>query len=268
MKKINKDIYDKPYEYLKSISCEQGITEDELKKYFRGDSIDVNSLKGLFERFMRSAQNTQRMPNTIKLDERKDKIIEILHNYDLEWISKQKTEVLFDMFRKEFKVQLKNENIKNNSWYKFSNSIIDSAKFILRFKDIAEFKEFVEQFNGNTQTRMALALLISKRIKGFGFPLACDVLKELGYFDYVKPDTHIIAFCRQLGLCESDNELDVFETMVAITNDVKEIDSTMTPYKLDKMIWLICSGRYYLHDVPTKSHKKAFLEMMKKELEI
>lgn len=42
--------------------------------------------------------------------------------------------------------------------------------------------------------------------------------------------------------------------------DCKEIDSTVTPYKIDKILWLICSGRFYLDDTTISRHKEEFIK--------
>jgi thermostable 8-oxoguanine DNA glycosylase len=34
-------------------------------------------------------------------------------------------------------------------------------------------------------------MLISREVKGIGFPLACDFLKEMGFTGFAKPDVHI-----------------------------------------------------------------------------
>ena len=91
--------------------------------------------------------------------------------------------------------------------------------------------------------------------------MACDILKEIGNINYIKPDVHIIDICYELGLCDSKNPITVFETMIHIAEENK-----ITPYKLDKILWLICSGNYYLDNKNDKSHKKDFINFMKNEL--
>ena len=54
------------------------------------------------------------------------------------------------------------------------------------FTDVDDFRSFVTQFDYNKPTRMALPLLISTKISGIGFALACDCLKELGFLSYPK----------------------------------------------------------------------------------
>lgn len=262
MSNISKIIYEKSYKYLEDNSPDE-IDSCELEKYFVANNNDFSSLEDIFVRFVTSTQNYQGMPNSIKLDERKDEIKVILHNYDLKWIANQSVEDLFKEFCEKFDVKVVNKNKKYNSWYKWSHSIIDIAKFVSTFKDVDEFKSFVEQFNFNLTMRIALPLLISTKINGMGFALACDALKEMGYINYVKPDVHIQDVCYELGLCDSRNQIEVFETMIKLADECK-----ITPYKLDKIFWLICSGRYTLHGKKVRGLKKEFIDMLKQELKI
>ena len=114
---------------------------------------------------------------------------------------------------------------------------------------------------------MALPLLISNKINGIGFALACDLLKEMGYTQYSKPDTHLMEIFGILGLSDG-KETDTFAAIEQMAKDCKEIDPLVTPYKIDKVFWLISSGKYYLEKPRPKvvSHKKAFIEWMNQSL--
>lgn len=121
-----------------------------------------------------------------------------------------------------------------------------------------DFKHFVSLYDYNTITRMSLPLLISSKISGIGFALACDFLKELGYVNYPKPDVHIIDIFTSLELSDN-NIINVFEAVIKMYEDCKEIDENITPYKIDKILWLICSGRFYMDDITINRHKEEFL---------
>ena len=114
-------------------------------------------------------------------------------------------------------------------------------------------------------TKMALPLLISTKISGIGFSLACDCLKELGFLDYPKPDVHLIEVYSQLGLSKKD-PISVFEAIVDMAEFCKEIDPDVTPYKIDKIMWLICSGKFYLDGISIGKHKEDFINVMRGDL--
>lgn len=86
-----------------------------------------------------------------------------------------------------------------------------------------------------------------------GFALACDALKELGYTEYPKPDRHMKDILSGLGLCGKD-EIEVFETLVGMANTLG-----ITPYRLDKVLWLVSSGNFYLEGVQAQGRKRELI---------
>lgn len=248
--------YQLAYSYLVDMLPDE-LSESDLQKYFIGDRRDFASVQDIYEQFIHSAQNYQRMPNVIKYDQRREQIKDILAGFDVQKIKDMDGEELYYKFRDVFRVTSK--DTKQNSWRKWSRSVIDSARFMANFKDADDFRGFVVQFDYNRPTRMALPLLISTKISGIGFALACDTLKELGYLSYPKPDVHLIEVFCQLGLSEED-PISVFEAIVEMAEVCKEVDPESSPYKLDKIIWLICSGRFYLDDISVGRHKDDFIK--------
>ena len=247
-------IYNLAYEYLLNI-LPDGLKESDLDKYFVGDSRNPESLKDIFIRLITSAQNYQSMPKVINFKERKETIGRILDDYDYVKIAQMPTDNLYDMFWVTF--NFKNKSRSYNRWRKWSNAVIDSAKFVSEFTDIVDFKHFIKLFDYNVHTRIALPLYISTKIKGIGFALACDALKELGYLEYPKPDVHIIRLFNELEL-SSKKPISVFEAVVKMAEDNK-----VTPYRVDKLLWLICSGRFYKDDKQVGGHRDDFIKYVK-----
>ena len=223
---------------------------------------DFATLQDVYEQIIHSAQNYQRMPNVIKFKERQDKIKDILYYYDFDKIKCYETDELYYKFQTAFDVT--SEDSKHNSWRKWSKSIITAANFMSDFKSIEDFRNFVDLFKYNLPTRMALPLLMQTKISGMGFALACDCLKELGYVDYPKPDVHLIDVFVALDLSGKE-PINVFEAIVRMAEDCKEIDGEVTPYKIDKIIWLICSGRFYLDNISVGRNKETFIDYVNKQ---
>ncbi len=253
----NRRIYGFAKEYLLS-HLPEGLSEADLAKYYKGDSIGAKNLRDVFIVFVQSAQQYQRMPKVIQFVERRSEIERILQGFDYKAVSKMDEMELYNRFRDRFKITSKDS--KMNSWYKWSCAVIDSAKFVNGFKDLAGFNAFVKRFDYNSDTRMALPLLISTKIRGVGFALACNALKELGYLEYPKPDVHMMDICEELGL-SSRSPYEVFEAIVKMA-----ADNDVTPYEVDKVLWLICSGRYYKDDTTDKPRKDEFIEACKNNL--
>ena len=248
-------IYRAAKEYLDRIKPDSVI----LDKYFLGDSRNISSLRDIYIQFIQSAQNYQGMPNVIKFSERKEHISDLLFDLDYQRIKDLSPEEIYKLFRKEFNVGGADNNY--NSWHKWSKSIVDSAKFISDFSDASDFEEFANRFDYNVSMRMALPLLISTKISGIGFALACDALKELGFTNYPKPDVHLIEIFSALNLSEK-NQISTFEAIVRMSERCKTVDVNVSPYKVDKIFWLICSGRFYLEtpEISIGRHKKQFIE--------
>lgn len=258
---LNRIVYQCAIDFLNDIKPE-GVN---LENYYISNWKEITSLKDVFVQFIASAQNYQRMPNVIKFNERKPEIAEYLHDFDYMIVKDMSPKELYDSFREMFNIRSKDS--KYNSWQKWSNSIVDSAKFVSEFKDVDDFKSFVGRFDYNTETRMALPLLISKKISGIGFALACDLLKELGFTDYPKPDVHLMDVFSALGLSEND-EISTFEAIVRMSEICMEFDPKATPYKVDKVFWLICSGKFNKdsNEINIGRHKDEFIEYARRKM--
>ena len=263
------------YECLYSQACDvlremmQGdaqlskITWDQLdSKYLQGKkkNYTVMSLVEIYQRLLESAQNYQHMPNVIKFrdEARRKKIERHLDNYDIRKIATMDVDSLYRNLRKEFAPT--SNDTHYNCWYKWSQSAIEAARFLSDFKDAEDFRQFVKCFDYNTPTRMALPMLISSKIKGIGFALACDFLKEIGYLSYPKSDVHLIDVFSEIGLTNRA-PVEVFEEIIRMAKVCN-----VTPYKLDKVIWLVCSGNFYHEEIKIPGHKQELIERVKKSV--
>ena len=245
--------YSNAIDYLVEISPPE-LRGNELEKYFNVEK-ELKTKNNLLYALLVSLQNNQMMPNVIGLEngKRKEKFKAIFNDYDAEEVLKNYTaDSLFEKFCDTFTVS--NKESKNNLWRRYSKSVISAAKFISQFKCGADFKSFISQFSHNHLSSAALPLILEKEVYGLGFPLACDFLKEIGYTQYPKPDVHIKGIFHAFGFCE-DDDYEAYKAVIKMANLCGE-----TPYKVDKVFWLIASGKFYLHDKEIGSHKKAFID--------
>jgi hypothetical protein len=95
-----------------------------------------------------------------------------------------------------------------------------------------------------------------------GFPLGCDWLKEMGYGDYGKPDTHTIDILCGTGVARSRDNYHVLKTMVkmARVNDEK-------PAVVDRLLWFIGSGKYVDENVKITRQKAGFIKDLRVKLD-
>jgi hypothetical protein len=120
----------------------------------------------------------------------------------------------------------------------------------------------VNSFTFNDTSIAALPILLDQEIFGFAFALACDWLKEMGYGDYGKPDTHTIDILYGTGVAPSQGNYVVFKTMVRMARINDEL-----PAVIDRLLWFIGSGRYVdEHDKITRQ-KAGFIQLLRAKLD-
>lgn len=83
--------------------------------------------------------------------------------------------------------------------------------------------------------------------------MTCDWLKECGCVWLAKPDVHINGVVDRLQPVNVVKDKDVLWQMYSWSEAIKqaEVDLAMTAYKLDKIIWLLCTGDFYLDNKRT-----------------
>ena len=239
-------LYSTAYKMLLSM-LPPGLNEEGLEKYFSGDRKNQNDLKAVYIALIHTAQNYQFMPNVIQFDNRENDIRRILHDFDYHYVSTLNPDNLFVEFKNAFGIS------SEKSWRLWCKAVVESANFVKTFKNIGEFDKFVTQCNDLKK----VPITISKSISGIGFALACNALKELGYLDYVKPDIHLIDICDALNICGRD-QIEVFDAMQKIA-----ADNSITPFKLDKVLWLVCSGNFYMEHIRVKGRKDELIAKLK-----
>lgn len=252
-----RDIYDAAYDYLLSFDAvNDRLIEDHLSRWEQGKASDLSDLyRGLLE----ASQNRQGMPNAIG---DVDDLADFLNGFS-------PTEVIdtYDSWEKFFTTleenatytppgRMERDNLRNY-WVQFSKSIISGARFLGRFDDIEEFNDFVKSFYSSEYTRYSLPLLLGEEIHGFQFALACDFLKENGYPEFAKPDVHLKDIFVGIGLSDSNSDFDIFIDIIQFADRIDEL-----PYRVDKLFWLVGSGRFYLEDpeVMASTDKQEFID--------
>ncbi len=121
---------------------------------------------------------------------------------------------------------------------RFCQTVISAANFITQFQSEDQFYEWIELFDNNIQARAALPMLLAYEVQGFGFALACDFVKGLGYNNFPKPDIHLETICKGLALCPQDaNMYQVYKTIIRVS-----ANAGVTPFCFDKVFFLIGSG--------------------------
>lgn len=242
------------------VSSHPDLNNSILERHLRHKS-KFDNISDANRRLIESLQNRSMMAKVINFRERENEIRSTLHGYNPKKILQRykNANELVNEFKNRY--NLNNLQSNRNLWFQFSEGILSGSKFMASFKDKEDFDTFIKVFDRNKFTKAALPTLLSKEIKGFGFALACDFLKELGYRDYPKPDVHLIKIFYELGLSASSEPYEVYKSIIEMSDAVGE-----EAYKVDKIFWLISSGRFYLADIKTSRNRDKFIESVKVNL--
>ena len=218
------------------------------------EGLKPSTFSDVYCRFLMALANRQAMVNSIgDVDRLRSVYFDFNHLKTLDQCGDH-WELLFDTIQDQVAPTSRmDKGNPKNYWVIFCKGSLAGAKYFSRFANLEEYMQYVDDFDEKINTRPALPFLMSEEIFGYGFALACDFLKELGFTNYVKPDVHLIDIFSGMGLA-SKSVLDVFRTASLIADDVGE-----TPYAVDKAFWLIGSGNLYLVGERFKTSKKLFI---------
>ncbi|MBN1833466.1 MAG: hypothetical protein JW896_15280 [Deltaproteobacteria bacterium] len=233
------EYFNKAGDYLLSL---EGVTEEMIDAHLSDwKNRKPRNISGLFRAFLLHAQNRQGMPNSIG---NIDKLGFLLFDFQPRKVADSYTswENLFDALTESgYKPPgpLDKGNPKSY-WVIYCKSIISIANFLASYQNMDEFNTFVAGFLTNEFSRLALPLLLKEELFGFGFALACDFFKEIGYTEFVKPDTHLNDIARGLGISQAQTDFGIFKDVEAYCKRIGKL-----PYEVDKLFWLVGSGRFY-----------------------
>ena len=156
---------------------------------------------------------------------------------------------------------------------RFAATAFYCAKYLSRFDTHADVLDDLKSQNSKG-TKELINYFRGEIKSGFSIALTCDFLKEFDTeFEFLpKPDVHIKDVVGALT-DKTDNyyhtekrEFELIEEMKKITNNINEelkktSEKEITVYQLDRMIWLVCSGKFFLHD--SKYGKGSYINKIK-----
>jgi len=265
----NKKFYDELIRLLNDKAKSQSVSQSELQKYFKPEGILLS--ENYLTRLSSSLQNSGMMHNSIRFnesDERRTTIKEALLDFDgkkalerySEWqelynaltnggkLDEGLQKHLRDEKRNEERARKKGEKYvkkerKETNFEKYSKGLYDGLEFLYREGGNKLIDGLCEAPTDDYPLKKKIANLkaIQKRIHGLGFALTCDWIKECGAEWLAKPDVHIKTVIEALNGGKEPSDEKTVEMVYALAEEIGT-----TAYKLDKVIWLICTGNFYL----------------------
>ncbi len=224
----------------------EGVTPELVEKYLHLDkATQPRTLAGLYERVLQSAQNANMKAGVIGgsiggVGNLRPVLCDfdpvlVLEKYPSGW-----EEVLDDIVA-QLKPRGSVRRTPRSIWPGYCRTILSAAKFWSQFSSADDFYRWADFFDADERARPALPMLLAQEIEGFGFALACDFLKELGYENFSKPDVHVKDIFWAIGLSPwGTSDYEVFKAVTRVARN-----AGATPYNVDKLFWLIGSGYFY-----------------------
>ena len=263
-------------EYLNNIAKLNGVTN--LDRYYNNtdlllpeiNRLENNSIQQVFAQFILHTQNGTMINSIVDFIRNYDFLRKVTcdfkpqdfldkFNYSNEYDRKKSVSRIVEALRYNennnpngLKWKTDKSQKKDSIIIRFSDSLIDGAVYLSKFQNK---KDVIEDFNKHYDTVENLITYAKNNFKhGFSVALCCDFLKELSsVFVLPKPDVHIMDVMAKFKGYDfkyyKKNESRAYECIrdfIEIVNQIKNQDSSMTVYKLDRQIWLCCTGNFFL----------------------
>lgn len=215
----------------------------------------LTEISTIYKRLLQSLSNRQGMPNSIGDVENLSIILCNFTPSEVCFKYKKKWQNLFNEIKTKVNPSSRiDDSIPQNYWLVFCKGAIDAAIFLSKFMDGYEFVDSVKRFAESDIFIAGLPKVLEIEIHGLGFSLACDFLKESGWSQYAKADVHTKKILSGIGLSDG-TDYGTFRSIIQISKHLGE-----SPYRIDKILWLIGSGKLYNRNKKLKTSRKEFLE--------
>jgi hypothetical protein len=269
---MDRKAYELAKSYLPSLRI-KGVTQTLIEKYQKLSSLrdKPTSKEELYQRVLGHAQNANMRASVIgKSINGIDKLSPVLEGFNPKAVLAKygdNWQAVLDQIMKELKPRGKIRTTPRSIWPHYCQTILSAAEFIERFDSANDFLKWVDFFDQDARARASLPMLLDHEIEGFGFALACDFLKELGYVNFPKPDVHLRDIFTALELCPARvDDYQLFKAIIRMANN-----ANVTPYATDKVFWLIGSGNFYEdREIGSNgkigSHKQDFIEFARQKI--
>jgi len=246
MNKRNRKIFDLAFEYVCSFP---DVTPEIVRKHFEDYKTSLNkvvSLQDIYLCMLKSPLSRVQFGNAIGKAERYKKELREFHPREI-IRSYPSWQAFFKEIEKsgKSKIHLDITN-KRTYWCKFSRTVIDAARYLSRYENGPAFREYVEnEISEGKQIDLIRTFCEDDktRIFGFGWALSCEFLKEIGYTDFIKMDSHLTNILKGLGIVTSSGGEGTYRQSLAFAESVGE-----RPFTVDKLFYLAGSGKVYLLD--------------------
>lgn len=241
-------LYEVSEKTVQHLAIAAGLTIEDLDKYYKPiPQYNINekdvSINSIYFHFLLSLQNRQRMSKVINLWKQKDSYKKIFFDYNPSMVT-QEYKSDEDLHKELKEKQLIHTNSDKSQMSKqWCQGSLNGAKKLAKYSSIDMMKEdWKTIWNKNP---LDLPDTWQKGIKGMGIALSCDFFKEIGY-DLPKPDVHIREVFKQLFNLGELTDKQLCSIFIDAIKRLNKCGIETTAYKFDRMIWLACTGNFFL----------------------
>ena len=252
------NFYEFTKNYLERLWTSKGGNVKDLEIYYLPDLYAwppfFNVVPGretkndLMKMFAFILQNRYSLPNIINIQKNYRVIERITSNFDTGTIIAKGSSGLYSEFEKAGIVSKKAEK----TWTSYCAGLVEAAEYL--DSNFINFVDYKRRFNNNVTFESERSKIM--KIKGIGSALSLNYLKET-VMDNAKPDTHTKAVFSSFDSTVHNDE----SCVASIKKYAKE--GGVTYYKLDRMVWLICSGKFFKHGISIGNGKQKFIDSIK-----
>jgi len=182
----------------------------------------------------------------IKFLEREKDLEKILYNFSPKEICKKynNADEIWKEFPNDWKINAKGER---RDWRLYSKTIFESAGFLKNFSSVKEINDTFALIQDKFGKYYLPQILM--KIPGIKMAFSCDFLKETGFVEYAKPDTHITDIIGKLFFSNGNkvSEEDILKKVDEICSELK-----INQYHFDKLLYLVCTHDFYLDENSVK----------------
>ena len=267
---------------LEKMADLRGITKAQLKDYYSHTDRfcafynDLSDIPQVFAQMAFHMQNATMISNIVKFEDNYSFLRNVTFDFDpatfLNHYSNLTTRIndfVNDLrWNPSTNVGLKWNSQKSTNKdaiaKRFAQSMFECAEYLSKFTTRQAVLNDLKSHSQNT--RILIDYFNSKIKTGFSVALTCDFLKEFDtYFEFLpKPDVHIKNVIERLRGREYKNDIDLVEEVQAITENINAQltargDNPITVYQLDRMIWLVCTGNFFIPGHPNGTMKQVYI---------
>ena len=271
---------------LEAMAKLKNISKSELEKYYSHTDryldfySDLSGISRVFAQMLFHAQNATMISNIVKFEANYRFLKKLTFGFDSKAFlahysgTNAAADIVNDLRAKNGVGLVWNSDKSKNKdeiATRFANTMLECATYLTKFNNNNEVLADLSSHNGSYKE--LISYFRSNIKSGFSVALTCDFLKEYDpIFDLPKPDVHIKdVMIAKNGRKEKyynseKRESELVGEVIAMVDDInRELaergEASITVYQLDRMLWLISSEKFFLHNEP--KNKQSFLERIK-----